>query len=68
MKRNSYCIIYLDRHGETHANVKGILQGQYKSKLARLNKNGKQQAQVLGKQLNDITFDKVFSSDLMRAQ
>lgn len=56
--------IYLVRHGETEANVTGVLQGQ--SDVA-LNENGKQQALLVGKRLKNKHFDVIFSSDLSRA-
>lgn len=63
MKKN-YCTIYLTRHGETEWNEKKLIQGHTDIPL---NTKGKEQAKLLGKQLKDIDFDVVFSSDLLRA-
>lgn len=63
MKKN-YCTIYLTRHGETEWNEKKLIQGHTDIPL---NTKGKEQAKLLGKQLKDINFDVVFSSDLLRA-
>ena len=63
-KRRS-CIFYIVRHGETDWNVKGIIQGQ---KNPKINKNGFKQALSLAKKLKKIKFNKVFSSDLIRAK
>ena len=60
-----YCTIYLVRHGETEWNADGIIQGHSDIPL---NKNGERQAEKLGKKLNSIDFDAVFSSDLVRAK
>jgi broad specificity phosphatase PhoE len=64
MKKN-YCTIYLTRHGETEWNEKKLIQGHTDIPL---NTKGKKQAKLLGKQLKDIDFDVVFSSDLLRAK
>lgn len=63
--KKSYCTIYLTRHGETEWNEKKLIQGQSDIPL---NKNGELQAKILGKFLENINFDAVFSSDLMRAK
>lgn len=55
---------YVVRHGETDANVKRIIQGQ---KDYPLNYTGEIQAKERAKQLSHISFDAIFSSDLMRA-
>ncbi len=64
MKNKNYCTIYLTRHGETEWNEKKLIQGHTDIPL---NTKGKEQAKLLGKQLKDIDFDVVFSSDLLRA-
>jgi broad specificity phosphatase PhoE len=56
--------ITLVRHGETNANVNGIVQGQLDTAL---NKSGIQQAQKVAKRLKDEKFDTIYSSDLKRA-
>ena len=62
--KKKYCTIYLTRHGETEWNEKKLIQGHTDIPL---NTKGKEQAKLLGKQLKDIDFDVVFSSDLLRA-
>lgn len=62
--KNTYCTIYLTRHGETEWNVKRLIQGQ---KDIPLNKKGIKQAEKLGKELKNIHFDAIYSSDLKRA-
>ena len=57
--------IYVVRHGETEWNVKGLIQGQMDSPLTE---NGIKQAEQLSTELKDISFDEVFSSDLLRAK
>lgn len=62
---DNLCTIYIVRHGETKWNVEKRLQGQSDSPLTD---NGVFQARELSKQFKDIHFDKIFSSDLLRAQ
>lgn len=70
MKKNDsdYCTFYIVRHGETHANAKGIIQGQKRVDGDTLNKIGESQAKKVAKELKKIKFDAVYSSDLIRAQ
>lgn len=56
---------YIVRHGETEANVKRILQGH---KDYTLTEKGIRQAEEVAGKLKQIHFDKVFSSDLLRAK
>lgn len=56
--------IYIIRHGETPWNEKKKLQG---SVDIELNENGKELARVTGKNLADVSFDKIYSSPLKRA-
>lgn len=56
--------IYLMRHGETDANKSKVLQGQLDHPL---NDSGRQQARAAAKELKGITFDKIYSSPLVRA-
>jgi broad specificity phosphatase PhoE len=56
---------YIVRHGETDWNVNKIIQGQSD---VPLNTNGEIQAKNIAKILNNIKFDIVFSSDLLRAK
>ena len=65
MKSNNYCTIYLVRHGRTDWNEKGKIQGHTDRVL---DSTGKTQALELAKELKQIKFDKVFSSDLLRAK
>lgn len=65
MKNKNFCIIYLTRHGETEWNEKKLIQGHTDIPL---NTKGKKQAKLLGKQLKNVNFNAVFSSDLLRAE
>lgn len=56
--------IYIIRHGETVWNEKGLLQG---SEDIELNSNGRELAGITGEKLEDIHFDKIYSSPLIRA-
>ncbi len=56
--------IYLMRHGETDANKSKVLQGQLDNPL---NDSGRRQAREAAKLLKGITFDKIYSSPLIRA-
>jgi len=60
----TYCTLYIVRHGETEWNVKRLLQGQQDSPLTE---NGLRQAKDLGEKMKDIRFDAAFSSDATRA-
>lgn len=62
---NKEAILYLVRHGQSEGNVKGVASGSTDHPITPL---GEQQAINLGKKLNHINFDKVFSSDLTRAR
>ena len=55
--------IFLVRHGETDWNKEGRFQGQINIPL---NNNGKDQARKASKYLNEITFNKAFSSSMDR--
>ena len=61
---NSYCSLYIVRHGETQWNVVRRIQGTTDIKL---NKKGEEQAQNLQKKLGGVQMSAVFSSDLIRA-
>ncbi len=65
MKKNNYCTLYIVRHGETVWNVQKLLQGQ---KDSRLTEKGIEQAQDLAKKFKTMSFDAIFSSDLLRAK
>lgn len=62
---NNYCTFYLVRHGETDWNVKRIMQGHGDSPLTE---TGINQAKALAKKLKHTHFDKIFSSDILRAK
>jgi broad specificity phosphatase PhoE len=61
---NTYCTIYIVRHGETLNNVNAVVQGQTDSKLTEA---GIDQAKIFGQEFKNIHLDAVFSSDLGRA-
>lgn len=65
MQNRKLTTIYIARHGESEGNVKKILQGQLDLVLTS---RGIQQAKLLSKNLNKISFSAVFSSDLIRAK
>ena len=56
--------IYLIRHGETKWNHAHLLQGQSDIEL---NEYGRELAGITGRALEEISFDVIFSSPLMRA-
>lgn len=62
---DKYCTIYLVRHGESVANASGVIGGQ---KDFDLTEQGKIQAIELSLELENINFDAIFSSDLIRAK
>jgi len=55
---------YIIRHGQTDWNVKKLIQGHTDIPL---NSEGEKQAIQLSQKLSLVRFDKVFSSDLLRA-
>ena len=54
---------YLVRHGETEWNLNGRIQGQMD---VPLNATGRRQADLLGRRLDAVHFDAIYSSDLAR--
>lgn len=56
--------VYLVRHGESEANIKGLFSGITDTPLS---KKGIDQANEVSKKLSDIKFDKIYSSPLYRA-
>lgn len=56
--------IYIVRHGETIWNEKRLLQG---SVDIELNESGRKLAGITGEKLEEIFFDKIYSSPLIRA-
>ena len=65
MNNKNLTTFYIIRHGETDWNVERKIQGHTDIPL---NANGELQAQSLAKELQKISFDLVFSSDLLRAK
>ena len=57
--------VYIVRHGESETNEKGLFTGWMDVNLTDL---GKIQAKRAGEFLKDVTFDKVYTSDLIRAK
>ena len=57
--------IYLMRHGESEGNVAGKFTGWWD---APLTERGIEQARTAKEKLNGIRFDRVFTSDLLRAR
>ncbi len=57
--------IYIVRHGETVLNAKGVFQGRTDEPL---NQNGRDLAEMTGKAMKGIHFDRCFSSPLDRAK
>lgn len=62
---DQYTTFYIVRHGETDWNVEHLLQGHQDTPL---NETGKEQAASLRTILQNIYFDRIFSSDLLRAK
>lgn len=65
MATNNYCTFYIIRHGQTEWNLKKIIQGHKDSPLT---KTGINVAQQHAKELRDIQFDAIFSSDSLRTK
>jgi len=63
MQKN--CRLYIVRHGQTDWNVQKLCQGQTDIPL---NEKGKLQAKDLALKLVDVKFDRIYSSDLIRAK
>jgi len=62
--KDNYCTIYLIRHGRTDWNDKKLIQGHLDIPL---NSEGKTTAREIAKELRKIKFDKIYSSDSLRA-
>ena len=56
--------VYVIRHGESETNKKGRYTGWFDTPLTEL---GREEARIAGNLLRDVTFDKIYSSDLSRA-
>ena len=59
--------LVLVRHGKTHWNEKGLLQGHLDVDGCQLTDRGKEEARLLGISFSNRKFDAVVSSDLGRA-
>ena len=57
--------VYVIRHGESETNLSKRWTGW---KAVNLTEKGYEDAKKAGKIIGDVTFDKVFSSDLRRAK
>lgn len=57
-------ILYIVRHGQTELNLKHVLQGNSDSPLTEKGIAG---ARMIGKKFEDISFSRVYSSNLKRA-
>lgn len=64
-KSKNYCTFYIVRHGETQWNVESKIQGQGDSPLT---KKGLGQIGKTALLLQNIKFDAIYSSDLLRAK
>lgn len=62
---NNMTTLYIVRHGQTDWNDQHRIQGHTDIPL---NENGEIQAKELGIELENVNFDKAFSSDLLRAK
>ena len=58
-------MIYIVRHGETSWNAYKILQGH---KPIELNERGREKARFLAEKVKNLEFDRIISSDLLRAK
>lgn len=56
--------LFIVRHGQTVENLERIVQGQLDGTLTI---EGEEQAHELGRKLSDKKFDKIYTSDLLRA-
>jgi probable phosphoglycerate mutase len=65
MNSAELCTLYLIRHGQTDWNVRHLIQGQTDISL---NLEGQTSARELAQEFKDIKFDRVYSSDLLRAK
>lgn len=56
--------LYFIRHGQSEANLQGIIQGHAEFPLSDL---GKKQASLVGEWMANVHLDNIYSSDLQRA-
>lgn len=64
-KNKNYCTFYIVRHGETQANIDGVIQGH--SIDTPLTVEGIKKVKEVAKELGKINFDIAYSSDIFRA-
>ncbi|PIQ72269.1 hypothetical protein COV86_03935 [Candidatus Roizmanbacteria bacterium CG11_big_fil_rev_8_21_14_0_20_35_14] len=62
---NTYCTLYIVRHGETVGNVERRMFGHTDSPLTS---KGVKQAQLLGEKLKNVDFSAIYSADLLRTR
>lgn len=60
-----YCTLYIARHGESTGNVGHFIQGHMNYELTE---NGAEQARQTAKELSNINFSAIYSSDSSRAK
>lgn len=65
---NKLTKIYLVRHGESESNALKGKKHDYEGLGTELTETGKKQAQILSKKLENIHFDAIFSSDMLRTK
>ncbi len=65
MEKTKEIYLYIIRHGETEWNVQRKFQGQLDSQLTKL---GKRTLEEVGKELQNIDFQGVYTSNLRRAE
>jgi len=58
-------MLFLVRHGQTQENAAGLVQGQMDGTLSKV---GMEEVRALAYVLREDTFDRVYSSDLLRAR
>lgn len=59
-------ILYIVRHGQTDLNKQGIVQGRGRN--TDLNDEGRRQAQLFHEAYKDVSFNKIYISELKRTQ
>lgn len=66
---NTFCTIYLIRHGESESNKSGDYSENAKHPLgSSLTEKGREQIRALAEHLSGVPVSKIYSSDLLRAQ
>lgn len=63
MQKNRVTTFYIIRHAQSEANITEVIGGN-----SKLTKRGKKQASIVGKQLKNINFSEIYSSDLLRTK